>query len=352
MRWTAAGALDPTFVGCGCTLPSCRAIVVGHVGRYLTELRVVAFIWESGHWAEASAPDGTSSTGGHTGGTVALPDGRVVCVGGRKPGHPRATTLEHVQMYDPVRQAWQRGASMPEPRESFSATVLADGAVLVCGGCGADQVRGVALVHRYLPTEDRWVSAADLPEPRSEHLAARLEDGSVLVAGGLSPRAFRDGGSRAAFRYLPADGHWELAGELLQARKHHVLLALRDGRAVVLGGWAGQQGDLDTIEVFDPATGQWALGGVLLEKRKEPAAALISDGRVLVTGGIRGEAEPVITASTEIWDPRTGISVPAPQMLVPRYGHELIPLLNGRFLAVGGLLSEDERDDRTEVLLP
>jgi hypothetical protein len=163
-----------------------------------------------------------------------------------------------------------------------------------------------------------------------------------LIAGGLTPNVFNyEVSSRATLLFDPIASSWATCGELAQVRKYHALVALPDGRAVVLGGWNGRDGELDTIEIFDLDTQQWLLAGVMLQKRKQLAAALLPDGRVLITGGSVNEPGSVsVFYSSEIWDPITGFSTAGPTMRSPRYAHDLLTLSTGNILAVGGTLDK------------
>jgi len=66
-------------------------------------------------------------------------------------------------------------------------------------------------------------------------------------------------------------------------------------------------------------------------------ATLLRDGRVLVAGG-RGDS---VTASAELYDPKTKQFVPTGSLLVARYKHTAGLLPDGRVLLAGG---SDERD--------
>src|SRR3546814_13131011 len=72
---------------------------------------------------------------------------------------------------------------MLEPRDGFSATLLADGTILIVGGYG-EGMRRLASAERYDPASGRSRSAGPMSEPRMSHTATLLADGRVRVAGG------------------------------------------------------------------------------------------------------------------------------------------------------------------------
>ena len=73
-------------------------------------------------------------------------------------------------------------AAMTTPRNSHSATLLQNGAVLVVGGW--DGVKAVADADLYNPRTQTWTPTGAPAGARVYHAAVRLPDGRVLVTGG------------------------------------------------------------------------------------------------------------------------------------------------------------------------
>lgn len=74
---------------------------------------------------------------------VALPDGRVVVVGGAERTFrycPPCDPLSDVEIYDPISGSWSQVIPAPHEESSPNATLLADGSVLVTGADGATDV--------------------------------------------------------------------------------------------------------------------------------------------------------------------------------------------------------------------
>src|SRR5260370_4852434 len=174
--------------------------------------------------------------------------------------------------------------------------------------------------------------------PRARHTATLLADGRVLVVGGLGP------GRGNSEIYDPRTNTWSPAGNLISARANHEAVILGDGRVLVIGG--RQPGrPLSSAEIFDPRVRSWSSTGSLLVARDRPQAALLPDGKVLVTGGVSVDVGGTLDAAvlfgsplatSEIYDAATKVWIPGPAMSVGRVGHAMAVLGNGDVFVVGG----------------
>ncbi len=228
----------------------------------------------------------------------------------------------------------QPARDMRVPRAVHTATALADGRVLVAGGCidpGCESA--TATTELYDPVKRRFVPGPRLTRPRVGHAAVRLRDGSVLVLGGWT------GGVPTASAERLVGGRFVATGSMLSARGAPTATRLRDGRVLVVAGTGGSE-TLASAELYDPATGRFSATGSLARSRQAHTATLLGDGRVLVTGGSDG-ADVLSTA--ELYDPATGRFAPTGELSVPRHKHAAVLLRDGRVLVVGG---SDARDFR------
>ncbi len=245
------------------------------------------------------------------------------------------------------------GARVPAPNlhdghVAHTATLLADGRVLIAGGTRVD---GVARASSELfdPKANRWVRAADMIHARAGHAATLLADGNVLVTGGQTGLSiFDDLVLASAEIYHPTSNSWRAVAPMDAPRRMHSSIRLHDGRVLVIGGTnlaagsplpAAQQ---EQAEVYDPQRDSWSPAGGGLPSLSGEAATLMPDGSVLVTGASTGTG--FATTGAELFDPGTNRWRPTTwPMATPRYGHTATLLLDGKVLLVGGYTTQQQQ---------
>lgn len=228
--------------------------------------------------------------------------------------------------------------SMSAPRAAHSATRLADGTVLIVGGCTTGTCEPgpeTGTAESYDPLGGRFRITAPTVAPRVGHAAALLDDGRLLVAGGWV------GGQPAASAeiYDPSRGAFALLSSTLhEARGGPTATRLADGRILLAGGQS-ESHMLASCEIYDPQTATFRTAASMLTPRIAHTATLLADGRVLITGGSTRSGR--VTDGAELYDPNRDVFVAAGRMSVPRHKHAAVGLADGRVLVVGG---SDERD--------
>jgi RHS repeat-associated protein len=176
-----------------------------------------------------------------------------------------------------------------------SITVLPDGRRLRIGG---DASRSAVAIED-LQSGSVVVLPVSALTPRAWHTATLLADGTVLLVGGVdasgriisAPERFNP--ATQSFERLPADG--------FAVRAKHTATLLTDGRVLIVGGETAAGGS--DAEVWDPETESASvLPNRMLENRVQHEAALLPDGRVLLEGGQRPTERP---GTAEVFNPLT-----------------------------------------------
>jgi hypothetical protein len=305
----------------------------------------------TGSWSAASSM--AVPRANHT--ATLLPNGKVLVVGGRgllapsAPWQPADSAIASAELYDPATRRWSSAGSLTTPRLGHTATLLANGEVLVVGGtpklpntsdpAGADFLSSAEL---YDPQTNSWAAAASMLQPRSNHTATLLADGRVLVTGGIAAAKLTTGGALASAElYDPVSNRWTSAAPMQSARWNHSATLLSDHSVLVAGGmdrlWdvplgAAPTTGLSSAELFDPVTNSWSPAPAMRYGRISPTATLLSDGRVLVVGD-----SGVNERTAELFDPAVSKWSSSPAPAFGRAGHVAVRLSNGAVLIAGGL---------------
>lgn len=241
-----------------------------------------------------------------------------------------------------------RELALDRPRAVHHATTLADGRVLITGGCteagcgGFDAGRTSEI---YNPTTETFSDGPAMAEARASDTATRLNDGRVLVVGGYPGEGMAP--TASAEVYDPASATFSRVGDLGTARADHSATLLADGRVLVAGGLDAGGAVLATTEVFDPASNSFVAGAPLDAPRAAHAAVLLGDDRVALIGG---EVDGDAITSTDMLDGarwRRG-----PDLLIARVKHAAIAMTDDRVLVVGGATTTEGRAllDSTELI--
>ncbi|MBI5239719.1 MAG: hypothetical protein HY926_04545 [Elusimicrobia bacterium] len=289
-------------------LPNGRVLVAGGYSTNSASTGAIAgsevYYPDTQVWASSSAMN--SPRNNHT--ATLLPDGNVLVVG----GYANGTYLNSAEVYFSTAQAWLTVAPLPggSERALHTATLLKDGRVMVIGGQNALGV--INTYNIYDPNQNNWTAAAFINPSGGNvsvryHTATLLADGQVLVAGG-------NDGSWETDRVMMYDpnpgGGWRDARVLPVGRERHTATLLPNGNIAVIGGaqavaLGGQPNP--SVEIYDPTTGRWSEweGGMILNsvryslpaQRAYHTTTLGLDGKLYVVGGkdVAGNVNTVLS---------------------------------------------------------
>jgi hypothetical protein len=249
-----------------------------------------------------------------------LPSGKVLVAGGFDNG-----PLVGAELYDAAAGNWSLTGSLNDARFGHTATLLPTGRVLVTGGVGGSGT--LTSAELYDPITGIWTPTASLTVPRYYHTATLLSNGTVLVAGGENSSGPPVSSSEL---YDPGSGTWSATGNLVTGRDVYSATLLPNGKVLIAGGF-GLNGTLKSAELYDPDTGIWTSTGDLIISHARHTATLLPTGKVLLVG--RNVKSPI---DAELYDATTGTWSATGSLLTPRTDHTATLLPDGRVLVVAG----------------
>ena len=101
-----------------------------------------------------------------------------------------------------------------------------------CQGVGAQAQNTAEL---YNPGTNSFSMTGNMSFPRGGHTATLLANGTVLIAGG-GDQGVGGKGSATAELYDPSTGAFTQTGSMTVARFRHTATLLKDGRVLIVGG--------------------------------------------------------------------------------------------------------------------
>lgn len=316
-----------------------------------------------------------------------LPTGKVLFWGrveGLEHGGGGSEPFDLIRIWDPSTLEVTMPALPPFDAFCSGHTFLADGRLLVAGGHIADNV-GLAHATAYDAFTDSWTLFPDMNAGRWYPTATLLANGDVLVESGdiepgvvntlpqvldvrhgqwrdltaaqaerpviadLYPRLLVDPEGRL-FKAGPDRDSWFLdprgTGDWIPGPTSSLTLPRTYGPAVMLddtvllvGGGDPPNASVDFVEL-DTAGPSWQPTGSLSFPRRHHNATLLPDGSVLVTGGTGSPGFNVSDGAVhpaELWNPTTGSWAALSSMTIPRLYHSTALLLpDARVLVAGG----------------
>jgi hypothetical protein len=258
-----------------------------------------------------------------------LADGRVLITGGQF-GSPYES-LASAELYDPSTGVFTPTGDMTTARSSHSAALLPDGRVLITGGNGAGTP--VATTELYDPSTGTFTGNS---VTTTGGIEAVLKNGGVLIAG------------NTAQLYDPVTNSIAFTGPYIGPFYNGPYfypdssILLPDGRVLVVGSACGDCWWFEHEEVYNPVTGTFKVvvkpptfgDGIGLGH----TTTLLTNGKVLLAGGtiIVGDEDFGAFSIAKLFDPSTDTFTATANMTMARATHTATLLPDGTVLIAGG----------------
>ena len=210
--------------------------------------------------------------------------GKIYVVGGFV---EKKIPTDKVFIYDPQKNEWQEGKSLPSARGALKAQFIS-GILYAVGGLNSSEVP-VNTNYAYDPNTNTWTTKAPMFTSR-QHMASAVIDGKLYVMGG---RILGDGvpsedisqtltNFNRVETYDPKTDSWTQVQPMLTKRSGFTA-ASANGQIFVFGG-QDVIGISDTVEKYDPAMNRWTFDKPMSSERFA-SSAVAFDGRIYVLGG-------------------------------------------------------------------
>ncbi len=262
-----------------------------------------------------------------------LPNGKVLIAGGVDSS---GNKLKSTELYDPVTNTFAAAdttAAMNTARAYAAATSLPDGKVLIAGGVDQyDEIlKSTELYDAYANTFAPADFSASMNDPHEYGTATLLPNGKVLITGDstASPKSTE--------LYDPATNTFAAGPPMNADLADATATLLPNGKVLIAGGYHFSAGQFEKgTELYDPATDTFAAGPSMNAGRGFAVATLLPNGKVLIAGGDGARA---LLSSTELYDPATDTFAAAdstPSMNSARELAAAVVLPNSQVLIIGG----------------
>ncbi len=262
---------------------------------------------------------------GHT----LLADGTLFVVGGHI---AEDAGLPDLNLFNPVGNTWSRQPNMVVGRWYPTATVLANGDVLVLGG--RDENKEYSLTPEIWSPATGWRQLTGTGVPRPMPYYPRMfvaPNGKTFFAGPWQTTRYFD---------QTGNGKWEpvIPRVIDRNRTYGAAVMYESGKVLVVGGADPPENTAEVIDLNQPSP-TWTMTGAMAFSRRHNNATVLPDGQVLVTGGssapgFNNESGAVLIP--EMWNPQTGEWT---AMAAHRYGRvyhgSALLLPDGRVLLTG-----------------
>ena len=110
-------------------------------------------------------------------------------------------------------------------------------------------------------------------------------------------------------------------------------LLLADEKVWFMGGTSKEVYGPGTrlVKTYDPKIKEWRRHPSMIDYRWYPSVSPLANGKVLIAGG-GGLDNPIRVKTSEVYDPKTGISLPVDNLAIGNEVSPIVPLLTGKTL--------------------
>lgn len=232
---------------------------------------------------------------------------KVYIIGALTGQYPGETPLPRVIVYDPARDEWSEGATIPEDRRRGSAglSVYKDKIYVACGIKDGHRGDHKNWLDVYDPRNNTWKQLPDAPRARDHFQATVIKNKLYLIGGRRSAapdNVFNDLEGKVDVYDFKKNTWTTLEEELPTKRAGNFLAPIPKNRIVVLGGETGdQQLAHNEMEVLDTRKGTWESWSSMVQGR-HGTGVIIYLGKLYVASGCGNRGGSPELKTMEVFD--------------------------------------------------
>jgi len=204
---------------------------------------------------------------------VCAVNGKIYAIGGTN--DRGASSLSHVEKYDPVTDSWATKSPMPTAKSRICASVV-NGKIYIMNESDTS-------VKEYNPVTDTWTTKAAMPKSLNR-MSCCVVNGKIYVIGAFAEYVNgRDIFTQTTEVYDPTTDSWEIKSPVPSVRVSYTACEA-EGIIYVIGGRYTFQNTSALVEAYDPVKETWSQKADMLSERYEVSACLVN-GKIYAIGG-------------------------------------------------------------------
>ncbi len=259
--------------------------------------------------------------------------GKFYLLGGRR--------IQEISIFDPVTNTWASGAKPPIEMHHFQGFSYKR-KIYVIGAHTGKYPRETPLTEAYVydPAKDSWEKGFSMPKNRVRaSTTANVYKGKLYIAAGITDGHW-DGHVKWFDVYDFKTGKWEILPDAPRARDHATSV-ICNNKLYLLGGRVSSgkikkvfQLTIPEVDVFDFKTGQWSTMDSHVPTQRAGCMAVCIKDKIVFTGG---ESVSQETAHNEVecLDTKTGEWSVLPSLKEGRHGTQIIHYKKKLYVASG-----------------
>ena len=213
--------------------------------------------------------------------------GLLLVVGAMTGNFPNEDPVDRIIIYDPAKDQWLDGPTIPENRRRGAAGVVVhnDKIYIVCGIQDGHRSGWVPWLDEYDPATDTWRVLPDAPHSR-DHFHAAVADGKIYAGGGR--RSGQDGTFNATEGaidiYNLESGSWSTNSRDIPTQRAGGTVAVIGNEVIYIGGEKNSGSANDETEALNVNNGTWRTL-TPLNRGRHGTQAIVNNENIWIASG-------------------------------------------------------------------